>query len=880
MRTQTLLNGLAGGRSATLILLLLTIAAIGILEALPCTAADVDDTVASAEGSLVLGTTAKPDDAARVRVSDAYGRLPLSFETNRGQTDSEVKFLARGTQHTLFLSSTEAVLVFRKPEEPEAGERRDPKAKLAKPGTATRTVVSVAYLGANPMARVAGLDELPGKINYFIGSDPAKWRVNVPTYAKVQYQDLYPGIDLVYYGNRQQLEYDFVLRPGADPRRITLSFQGADKLEVDTQGDLVLHTAAGTIRHRKPVIYQDVDGLRRDIAGGYVLREARTVGFGVGTYDLSRPLIIDPVLFYSTYLGGSGDDEGLAIAVDTVGNTYVTGRTNSTNFPTTAGAFQTTSGALFNAFVTKLDPTGSALLYSSYLGGSGSDEGRGLAVDTVGNTYVTGRTSSTDFPTTTGAFQAAPGGVGSAFVTKLDSTGSALLYSTYLGGSGIDEGFGIAVDTVGNAYVTGVIGSTDFPTTTGAFQSTLGGFSDAFVAKLNPTAAGPASLVYSTYLGGSGNDEGRGLAVDAGGNAYVTGRTSSTDFPTTTGAFQTTAGGLGDAFVTKLDPTGSALLYSTYLGGSGADESFAIAVDPGGNAYVTGFASSTNFPTTTGAFQSALGGFADAFVTKLNSLGSGLVYSTYLGGSEQDQGRGLAVDPGGNAYVTGFTASTNFPTTTGAFQTAFGGFFDAFVTKLDPLGSALVYSTYLGGSGSDVGFSIAVDAFPNANAYVTGLTDSTNFPTTTGVFQSASGGSSDVFVAKMADVVLPQAPTTGKVNGGGSINVAGGRGTFAFIAQRQETTDPVKGQLQYVNHVSGAKVHSLAITSLVITSNMATLTGTCTVDTAPCTFTVDVTDNGEPGTTDSFVISVVPGSTEGGTIRSGNIKIHDIKTHE
>src|SRR5882724_2874558 len=815
MRTQTLLNGLAGGRSATLILLLLTIAAIVILEALPCTAADVDDTVASAEGSLVLGTTAKPDDAARVRVSDAYGRLPLSFETNRGQTDSEVKFLARSTQHTLFLSSTEAVLVFRKPEEPEAGERRDPKAKLAKPGTATRTVVSVAYLGANPMARVAGLDELPGKINYFIGSDPAKWRVNVPTYAKVQYQDLYPGIDLVYYGNRQQLEYDFVLRPGADPRRITLSFQGADKLEVDTQGDLVLHTAAGTIRHRKPVIYQDVDGLRRDIAGGYVLREARTVGFGVGTYDLSRPLIIDPVLFYSTYLGGSGDDEGLAIAVDTVGNTYVTGRTNSTNFPTTAGAFQTTSGALFDAFVTKLDPTGSALLYSTYLGGSGSDEGRGLAVDTVGNTYVTGRTSSTDFPTTTGAFQAAPGGVGSAFVTKLDSTGSALLYSTYLGGSGIDEGFGIAVDTVGNAYVTGVIGSTDFPTTTGAFQSTLGGFSDAFVAKLNPTAAGPASLVYSTYLGGSGNDEGRGLAVDTGGNAYV-----------------------------------------------------------------TGFASSTNFPTTTGAFQSALGGFADAFVTKLNSLGSGLVYSTYLGGSELDQGRGLAVDPGGNAYVTGFTDSTNFPTTTGAFQTAFGGFFDAFVTKLDPLGSALVYSTYLGGSGSDVGFSIAVDAFPNANAYVTGLTDSTNFPTTTGVFQSASGGSSDVFVAKMADVVLPQAPTTGKVNGGGSINVAGGRGTFAFIAQRQETTDPVKGQLQYVNHVSGAKVHSLAITSLVITSNMATLTGTCTVDTAPCTFTVDVTDNGEPGTTDSFVISVVPGSTEGGTIRSGNIKIHDIKTHE
>jgi len=459
-------------------------------------------------------------------------------------------------------------------------------------------------------------------------------------------------------------------------------------------------------------------------------------------------------------------------------------------------------------------------------------------------------------------------------VTKLNPTGSGLVYSTYLGGSGDDNGTSIGVDAAGNAYVMGGTSSTNFPTTAGAFQRTFGGgISDAFVTKLNPAGSG---LVYSTYLGGSGSEGGFGIAVDAGGNAYVTGHTGSTNFPTTTGAFQTSFGGGGfDAFVTKLNSTGSALVYSTYLGSSGTDNGNGIAVDAAGNAYVTGDTTSANFPTTTGAFQTTFrGGFDDAFVTKLNSTGSALVYSTYLGGSSTDNGTSIAVDAVGNAYVTGGTFSTNFPTTTGAFQTTLSGLEDAFVTKLNPLGTGLVYSTYLGGSGSDVGDGITVDALPTPNAYVTGFTDSTNFPTTAGAFQTTLGGGEDAFVAKIIDIVLPPPPTVGKVTGGGTVAVSGGFASFGFIVQRQAADRSIHGDLQYVNHASGAKVHSVLFTTLAISGNMATFGGTCTNNGAPCTFTVHVTDNGEPGTNDSFTI-VVNGPPEGGTLRSGNIQIHE-----
>jgi len=803
--------------------------------------------------TLVTGFALPFAAAAETRVSQSYGKLPLHFEANQGQTHQDVRFLARGSGYSLYLTPTEAALTLTK----QVSPARKPAAhgKSEPRGAATGTALRISFAGANPRPRVTGLEELPGKANYFIGNDPAKWRTNVPTYAKVRYTDLYPRIDLLYYGNQRQLEYDLVVRPGADPTRIVLDIQGADRLQVDAQGDLVLQMTVGPIRQRKPVIYQEIDGVRKDIPGGYVLKGEHQVGYKVAAYDASQPLVIDPVLSYSTYLGSSDEEGETRIAVDAAGNAYVAGETVSSNFPTTAGAFQTTfGGGVFgagDAFVTKLNPTGSALVYSTYLGGSSSDAGYGIAVDAAGNAYVTGGTGSTDFPTTIGAFQTTKGGgFRDAFVTKLNPTGSALVYSTYLGGSGDDYGEGIKLDAAGNAYVTGGTGSTVFPTTAGAFQRTFGApvcdgcTSNAFVTKLDPTGS---ALVYSTYLGGSGRDGGWGIAVDTLGNAYVTGSTtSSTNFPTTTGAFQTTyGGGFGEAFVTKLNPTGSALVYSTYLGGSGGESGRGIAVDTLGNAYVTGGTSSTDFPTTAGALKTTSPG-GGAFVTKLNPTGSALVYSTYLGGSGNDYGYGIAVDTLGNAYMTGVTFSTDFPTTPGAIQTTFGGgggFFrggDAFVTKLNPTGSALVYSTYLGGLGSDTGFAIALE-YPNA--YVTGHTLSRNFPTTTGAFQTMHGGGfQDAFVTKIADIMSPPAPTPGTVSLGGFIDLAGtgGKATFGGNVQFQNGDPSPTGNVRYLDHVTGDDIKATSFTTLVIGA------GPCGPDTHALIFG-KATVNGVPG---------------------------------
>src|SRR3989475_8604880 len=437
---------------------------------------------------------------------ETYGKLPLSFEANDGQADPQVKFLSRGRGYTLFLTSTEAVLVLREGESVRSVAGGPPPAKREKGKALRGTVLRMRFVGANPVPAVAGVGELPGKSSYFVGNDPKKWRANVPTYAKVEYRDVYPGVNLVYYGNQRQLEYDFVVSPGADPKAIPLAFDGVDGVAIDGLGDLVLRADGGEVRLRKPVVYQEQRGQRAVIPTRYVLKAERQVAFEVGAYDAMKPLIIDPVLAYSTYLGGTGGDQGSGIAVDVAGNAYVTGSTGSSDFPRTAGAV---GGGGVDAFVTKLNPTGTALVYSTYLGGSGGDEGRGIAVDVAGNAYVTGSTGSTDFPTTAGAVQTTIGGFVDAFVAKLDATGS-LLYSTYLGGTDFDEGFGIAVDAAGNAYVTGSTGSTDFPTTAGAVRTTNSGFVDAFVAKLDPTG----SPLYSPHLGGSDHDRGKGIAGD------------------------------------------------------------------------------------------------------------------------------------------------------------------------------------------------------------------------------------------------------------------------------------------------------------------------------------------------------------------------------
>jgi hypothetical protein len=595
---------------------------------------------------------------------DAYGQLPLRFEVNAGQTDAPVRFLARGPGYGLSLTPAEAVLSLHKPQ-PDGQAAPSPA-----------DVLRLRLLGANADPALAGLDELPTRSNYLLGNDPVHWHTNVANYGRVAYRAVYPGIDLVYYGNQNRLEYDFVVAPGADPAAIRLAFAGATGMDLDGQGNLVLHTAGGDVVEEAPVLYQDGAAGRQAVSGHYVLDGTGGLGFAVGSYDPSRPLVIDPILSYSTYLGGSDQDNAnFGIAVDGAGNAYVVGLTGSADFPT-ADPAQPALGGVRDAFVAKLNAAGSALVYATYLGGSGDDGGLRIAVDGAGNAYVTGQTSSVNFPTVNPLQPANGGGTHDAFVAKLNAAGSALVYSTYLGGSGDDVGFGIAVNGAGNAYVTGYTISTNFPTKNPLQPANGGGAADAFLAKLSSTGS---VLAYSTYLGGSAEDVAISIAVDGTGNAYVTGETQSSNFPTRN-PLQPDFGGNVDAFIAKLNAAGSALAYSTYLGGSGDDEARGIAVDGAGSVSIAGLTSSANFPTAN-PLQPDSGGFDDAFIAKLNSAGSALVYATYLGSSANEEGDAIAVDGAGNAYISGFTGSTNFPTRN-PLQPASGGNQDAFVAKI------------------------------------------------------------------------------------------------------------------------------------------------------------------------------------------------------
>src|SRR5260221_129941 len=556
---------------------------------------------------------AATDPKAQARILDSYGKLPLSFEANHGQADGQVKFRWGTAGYTLVLTGDEAVLALRAgnaagkaktkfPVEPRLAA--SPEAKSGPiPESTPGPVVRKRLQNANPATNVTGTDELAGTSNYFIGSDPTKWRTNVPTYAKVKYEGIYSGIDLVYYGNQWQLEYDFVLQPGASPQAIRLGIAGAKQLRLE-HGDLVLTSAGGDVHLRSPHIYQEANGVRREVRGGYVMKSKNEVGFEVAGYDRRRALVIDPVLAYSTYLGGSGSDFASAIAVDSSGNAYVTGSTLSTDFPI-AKALQPTTHGYYEAFVTKFNGDGSALVYSTYLGGRGTDIGNGIAVDSAGNAYITGQTTSTNFPIEN-AVQATFGGAEDAFVTKFNADGSALVYSTYLGGSAADIGAGVAVDSAGNAYITGNTGSTNFPTKN-AFQAANHGVTNAFVTKINTDGS---ALIYSTYLGGNYIDAGYGIAVDSGGKAYIRGSTQSPDFPTVH-AIQRNFCGCG--FVTNINADGSALAYSTFLWGQSAASG--VAVDSAGSGYMAG--SATNYTTTAVAFQPSIKGSFDAFVSKI-----------------------------------------------------------------------------------------------------------------------------------------------------------------------------------------------------------------------------------------------------------------------
>jgi hypothetical protein len=722
-------------------------------------------------------------DAEKAGVMDNYGKLPLYFIENDGQIDKKVRYYERGNGHSTFFTDDGVYLSLvkdvRKETEDISGTENSKDRRVAERDL-QRALIQLSFVDANKNPEITAEDVQEGRVNYFVGNDPEKWRTNVSTYSAVRYKELYKCIDIKFYGNNRQLEYDLIVSPGADPKKVRLSYSGIEGLRVTEEGELEIALKEGTIIQKRPYIYQEIEGERVTVEGSFRLVEDSSegkeksfaYGFEVASYDRRLPLIIDPVLNYSTYLGGFGGyDNGRAIAVDNSGNAYVTGYTDM-GFPT-ASAYQGSHGGGYeDAFITKLNASGSALIFSTYLGGSGDDVGNGIAVDSSGNAYVTGYTISTDFPTAS-AYQGSNAGGNDVFITKVNASGSGLDYSTYLGGSGNDYGNGIAVDSSENAYVTGYSNSTDFPTAS-AYQGSHAVGNDVFITKVNASGSG---LDYSTYLGGSGNDVGNGIALDSSGNAYVTGETGSTDFPTAS-AYQGSSGGaFSDVFITKVNASGSGLDYSTYLGGSGAEEGNGIAVDSSGNAYVTGNTYSTDFPTAS-AYQGSGGGiYKDVFITKVNASGSGLDYSTYLGGSGSDVGYSIAVDSSGNAYVTGNTDSADFPISSAYQENYGGGTLDVFITKMNASGSALDYSTYLGGSGDDGGYGIAVDS-SGYNAYVTGFTGSADFPTTASAYQGSHGGGNyDVFITKIigdpdiTEVIAGDGLTGGGYNGAVTLSV-------------------------------------------------------------------------------------------------------------
>jgi hypothetical protein len=663
----------------------------------------------------------------------------LAFEPNEGQTDKTVRFLSRGAGFHLFLTDTEAVLTFARSSTDRA-DHSTPFGVARAPATSRTSTVRMTLVNSLHPFRPAGRRLQRGRSNYFLGRDRSKWLTDVPQYGEVVYRDVYPGIDQVYHDGGRDLEYDFVIAPERDPRTIRMKFDGIERLEPDGEGQLVLKVDAWRIRLRKPVAYQEVDGAARPVSLRYVIQGSGEVSFETGPYDRDKPLVIDPVLTYSTYLGGSDADFGRGIAVDSSGRTVISGWTQSRDFPI-ANAIQPGLSGSADAFVTKLSEDGSEILFSTYLGGSGLEDSLGIAVDTADNVYVIGRTDSRDFPTVN-AFQSGfGGGIFDAYIVKVSADGSQLLYASYLGGSNDDAAAGIAVDAEGRAFVTGDTGSPDFPVVN-AFQPELAGVHAAFVAKVEVDGS---ALVYSTYFGGSGSDNGYGIATGPDGCAYVTGSTTSDDFPTMH-AFQSGYSGNSDAFIAKFAASGTELVYSTYLGGTQSDRGTSIVVHQDGQTTVMGNTLSADFPTQD-ALQPLPAGGLDLFVTRLVADGSALVYSTYLGGTGLDVGQQMATDDDGNVYIVGETLSPDFPVRD-AVQPTYAGGGDAFVTKIGSDGAEIVYSTYLGGTGPDAAIAIAVDRA--RSAHVTGDTSSPDFPTAS-PYQPASAGRSDAFVATLSE---------------------------------------------------------------------------------------------------------------------------------
>lgn len=668
------------------------------------------------------------------------------FEMNRGQVPPEVKYLARNQNYNLFLTSSEVILSsyqgsYLSERQPRSLFKRYPQKGCVNPQPQFSSL-RLKLAGSNPQSRIQGQNPLPGVHHYLIGDNLERWRANLPTYSKVRYEAIYPGIDMVFYNNGRQLEFDFIVAPFSSLQAIRINVKGAEQLKTSRSGDLSLITPAGEFKLLRPTVYQETDGIRRELKGRFVVLNHHQIGFQVQDYDPSKTLVIDPVLTFSTYYGGTGMEQGFGIAVDPFGNTWVTGITSSANFPIKPSGFNLRGAQ--DAFILKLKPSGE-VEFATFFGGTGNEVGIGVAVTDSGEVCIIGETTSADFPLKS-PLQSRSGGGRDVFIAKLSAQGDQLLFSSYLGGQADEQGRGVALDFSGNVWLVGITRSADFPVNK-PLQNNYLGKDEGFVAKIGVDG----KLLFSTWLGGSGDDGPTSIAVDRFGNAYIAGTTDSTGFRTIPGSVQLTKRNGFDAFIAKIDVSASSILYSTYLGGDADDGASGVAVDYQGNAYVTGGTRSNDYPTTASAFQRTYGGGAalggDAFVTKLNDKGSDFIYSSYLGGSGPDQAVGIAIDLSGNAYVAGNTASQNFPRNNPLQSKYGGGFQDAFVTRFNTGGSALVYSSFLGGNDFDNAGAIAVDSF--RNVYLTGVTLSSDFPLVNPAQSSRTGSTSDLFVARI-----------------------------------------------------------------------------------------------------------------------------------
>lgn len=718
-----------------------------------------------------LSVSAQQGGAAQMSRSNAqvvknFGRLPLTFEANQGQASGQVKFLSRGKGYTALLTAGGMVLNLRSSriEGSKSGNRSQAQKSLS-------TTLQFHLLGANQNPKIVGEDLQPGRVNYFFGKDASQWHTNLPTYGKIRYKSVYPGIDLLYYGNHQQLEYDFAVAPGADPRQIQFEIKGASETALDDDGNLVLSTNGAKLHFQTPVIYQESNGRRLPVNGGYTMKDASHIGFQVANFDASKPLVIDPVLVYSTYLGGSGSDQPTGIAVDNSGNVYIAGYTDSIDFP--LAALGSLPSATDHVFVAKLDSTGSNLIYADYIGGNSDDYAVALVLDSTNQVYVTGSTQSGNFPVVN-AYQSQQPGPYTGFLTRVSADGSALLYSTYLGGNNSDQPAGLAIDGLGEVFVAGYTQSPNFPVMNAYQPSALpnqGGIYGTY-GFLTKFSSGGSSVVYSTYFAGNSNLEEGGccwvspfseisaITADSNGNAYVAGTTNTYNFPVTSGTFLTSNStqqqNANVGFVSKFNNAGG-LDYSTYFyGSSGYPMSVAaIAVDGTNSAYITGSAYSDNtFPITStsicdlGTYGPAC---SSAFVTKFDPAGATLTYSTFLGPNNNAIPEAIALDANNDAYVLASGSTASF-TEANAIE-AYDGQDDLLLVEIDPTASTQLFATYLGGSGDDEPAGIALDS--EGNMYVAGSTDSSDLPTTQAAFQTVPGGDTDAFIAKISPASAP-----------------------------------------------------------------------------------------------------------------------------